>query len=63
MKKTLRNIFAFIALTASLAWAGSSDYNDMVITQMKNNGEYVRLSRMYPQASDAELVSIYEERK
>lgn len=63
MKKTLKVSAAIIALFAALAWAGQSDYEDMMVAKMKNNGQYERLSGMYPDASDGELVKIYEAMK
>jgi hypothetical protein len=52
-----------IAFFALLGWAGRSDYEDAVITEMKNNGSYNELSTQHPEASDSELVNIYEKLK
>lgn len=52
-----------IAFFALLGWAGRSDYEDAVITEMKNNGAYYELSTQHPEASDSELVNIYEQLK
>lgn len=53
-------LIAFIAL---LGWVGRSDYEDAVIAEMKNNGAYYELSTQHPEASDSELVNIYEQLK
>lgn len=50
---------ALVAIVA-IGWAGSSDYQDAVITEMLDNGTYYKLSRQHPKASDGELVEIYE---
>lgn len=52
-----------IAFFALLGWVGRSDYEDAVITEMKNNGAYYELSTQHPEASDSELVNIYEQLK
>jgi hypothetical protein len=52
-----------IAFFALLGWVGRSDYEDAVITEMKNNGAYYELSAQHPEASDSELVNIYEQLK
>lgn len=52
-----------IAFFALLGLAGRSDYEDAVITEMKNNGAYYELSTQHPDASDSELVNIYENLK
>lgn len=52
-----------IAFFALLGWVGRSDYEDAVITEMKNNGAYYELSTQHPEANDSELVNIYEQLK
>lgn len=64
MKKimtTLKWIAAGAALIAAFSYAASSDYQDAVITDMKNNGAYYTLSEQHPDWSDAELVTYYNE--
>lgn len=64
MKKimtTLKWIAAGAALVAAFSYAASSDYQDAVITDMKNNGAYYTLSEQHPDWSDAELVTYYNE--
>lgn len=43
--------------------AGTMDYRDAVVTEMKNNGRYWELSRERPDLSEAEMVKIYEAEK
>lgn len=52
-----------IAFFALLGWVGRSDYEDAVIAEMKNNGTYYELSTQHPEASDSELVNLYEQQK
>lgn len=64
MKKimtTLKWIAAGAALVAAFSYAASNDYQDAVITDMKNNGAYYTLSEQHPDWSDAELVTYYNE--
>lgn len=58
--KSIYGIAVALVMFCSLGWAGQSDYEDAVITEMKNNGMYYELSAQHPQASDSELVNIYE---
>lgn len=64
MKKimtTLKWIAAGAALIAAFSYAASSDYQDAVITDMKNNGAYYTLTEQHPDWSEAELVTYYNE--
>ena len=36
------------AIVAALAYAGSSDYTDHVVTEMKNNGAYYHMEQEHP---------------
>jgi hypothetical protein len=67
MKRTIVNYIYGIAVAlvmfCALGWAGQSDYEDAVISEMKNNGAYYELSAQHPEASDSELVNIYERLK
>lgn len=57
---TIKIIAVAVFLILALGWAGQSDYEDAVVTEMKNNGSYWKLSEQYPQASDTELIAIYK---
>jgi hypothetical protein len=67
MKRTIVNYIYGIAVAlvifCALGWAGQSDYEDAVISEMKNNGAYFDLSAQHPDATDSELVNIYEQLK
>ena len=59
-------IYSFFAITfigIALLIAGHCDYVDDVITEMKNNGSYYELVEQYPNASESELVKIYNSKK
>lgn len=43
--------------------AGTLDYQDAVITEMKNNGRYWQMTEDNPDLSEAELVKRYEAEK
>lgn len=65
-KKTItaiKIIAGFVFFIVAFGWAGSSDYEDAVVTEMKNNGTYWKLSEQYPTMSDADLVKIYTNKK
>lgn len=49
-----------VALVACFAWAGQSDYDDAVITEMKNNGTYYAMSDEHPEWSEHEMVKAYD---
>lgn len=49
------------AMTAVFSYAASSDYQDAVITDMKNNGAYYTISTAHPDWSEAEMVTYYNE--
>lgn len=49
-------------IIATLGLAGRSDYEDARIVEMKDNGSYYELSEQYPDATDSELIKIYENR-
>lgn len=58
--------YSFFAITfvgIALLIAGHCDYVDDVITEMKNNGSYYELVEQYPNASESELVKIYNSKK
>lgn len=57
---TIYGIAVALVMFCALGWAGQSDYEDAVIAEMKNNGAYYELSSQHPEASDSELVNIYE---
>lgn len=67
MDKKTKRILKAIGLTvfffAALGYAGHSDYVDAVITEMKNNGSYRRLSEEHPTMTESELVELYTENK
>lgn len=44
-------------------FAGTQDYRDAVISEMKNNGAYYKLSEQHPHATDLELIKLYEEQR
>lgn len=52
-----------IAMIAAFSYAAKSDHDDAIISEMKNNGSYYELSEQHPEASDAELIKIYNARK
>lgn len=52
-----------IALIAAFSYAAKSDHDDAIITEMKNNGSYYELSEQHPDASDAELIKMYNATK
>lgn len=62
MKKILTTL-KYVAITAvfavALGYAGQSDYEDAVVTEMKNNGAYARMSDQHPNMSDADLIKLY----
>lgn len=60
---TIYGIAVALVMFCALGWAGQSDYEDAVIAEMKNNGAYYELSTQHPEASDSELVDIYEQLK
>lgn len=49
-------------IIAALGLAGRSDYEDARIVEMKDNGSYYELSEQFPDATDSELIKIYEDR-
>lgn len=49
-------------IIATLGLAGRSDYEDARVVEMKDNGSYYELSEQYPDATDSELIKIYENR-
>lgn len=57
LKGTLYVIGVILSL-AALCWAGSSDYVDSKVVEMKNNGSYERFYS--PEKSEAEIVEAYE---
>lgn len=59
----IKIIAGFVFFILALGWAGSSDYEDAVVTEMKDNGTYWKLSEKYPAKSDAELVKLYTGKK
>lgn len=61
IKTTLKWTVVGAAMIAAFSYAASSDYQDAVITDMKNNGSYYTLSEQHPDWSDAELVTYYNE--
>lgn len=66
MKKimtTLKWIAAGAALIAAFSYAASSDYQDAVITDMKNNGAYYTLSEQHPDWTESQLVDYYNEQR
>ena len=60
---TIYGIAVALVMFCALGWAGQSDYEDAVVAEMKNNGAYYELSTQHPEASDSELVDIYEQLK
>lgn len=56
-----RNVLVGAFLVGACVFAGRSDYQDAVLSEMKNNGAYYKLSELHPDASEAELVDLYEE--
>lgn len=64
MKKKIYDTLKVAAVAAffiaAFGLAGHSDYVDNKVAQMKNDGSYWELSEKYPQASDGELVEMYE---
>lgn len=58
-----KGIFAGIVICTALAFAGTQDYRDAVISEMKNNGAYYELSEQHPHATDLELIKLYEEQR
>lgn len=56
-----RNILISSLLIGACIFAGRSDYQDAVLSEMKNNGAYYKLSELHPDASEAELIDLYEE--
>lgn len=52
-----------IAMIAAFSYAAKSDHDDAIISEMKNNGSYYELSEQHPDASDAELIQIYQDGK
>lgn len=61
--KAIKVIVGAVLFLLALGWAGSSDYEDAVVTEMKDNGTYWKLSERYPAKSDAELVKMYTSKK
>lgn len=55
IKTTFGVLITAVAIYA-LGWAGQSDYEDAVITEMKNNGTYYELSRQRPDMSEHDMV-------
>lgn len=51
-------IIAFLAL---LGIAGATDAKDATIAEMQNNGAYYSLRAEHPNASENELIRIYNE--
>lgn len=51
------------AIVAALAYAGSSDYTDHVVTEMKNNGTYYHMEQEHPEWTEAQMVKAYEQHK
>ncbi len=58
-----KGVFAGIVICVALAFAGTQDYRDEVISEMKNNGAYYELSEQHPHATDLELIRLYETQK
>lgn len=48
------------ALVACFAWAGKSDYEDAVISEMKNNGTYYTMSTEHPDWDESKMVETYD---
>lgn len=61
--KALKTILGLCALTVLLGIAGRSDKQDAVLCEMKNNGAYQELAEQHPQATDAQLIEMYERNK
>lgn len=60
---TLKWLAAAAAMTAIFSYAASSDYQDAVIQDMKNNGAYYTISTQHPDWSEAEMVTYYNEQR
>lgn len=52
-----------VALLACFAWAGQSDYEDAVISEMKNNGTYYAMSQEHPDWDEHHMVEVYDQWK
>lgn len=59
----MKYVLVLIIVFTALGYAGQSDYVDSVVTEMKNNGEYYRLSENHPEWTDKQLVEYYEAQK
>lgn len=57
---TIKAVAGVIFFILMLGWAGTSDYKDAMVVEMKNNGAYWELSEQHPNASDSELIAIYK---
>lgn len=64
--KTL-NVLKWLAVGAAMTYAfgmaGQSDYEDAVITEMKNNGAYYQMEEEHPDWSESKMVEVYMESK
>lgn len=45
---------------AAFCYAGTSDYNDAIITEMKNNGTYWQMTEEHPDWEESQMIDYYE---
>lgn len=55
----MKYIFFIVLLVLGLGYAGQSDYEDGVIAEMKNNGEYYRLTEEHPNWTEKQIIKYY----
>lgn len=53
-------VLAAGVVVAAVAYAGSSDYRDAVVTEMKNNGTYYSMLHEHPDWTERQMVEVYE---
>lgn len=53
-------VLAAGVVVAAMVYAGSSDYRDAVVTEMKNNGAYYSMQHEHPDWTERQMVEVYE---
>lgn len=56
-------IISGIVICVAFAMAGRMDYEDHVLTEMKNNGTYATMCEMHPDWSEHQIVEAYVSQK
>lgn len=63
VKDFAKVILGAIPVLGLMCWAGQQDYQDAVVSEMKNNGMYYTMSEQHPEWDEAEMVKEYTEWK